>query len=108
MLLDILNETRLTLHEVAKRCHVNLSTTWRWVLSGIVINGKRVKLRTVRLGGRRVTSTEELQRFFERCNPQSPPEQPVIRTQTQIDRESADAGRALEKKWARRITQLSV
>lgn len=48
--------------EVANRPHV--STCWRWWRHGI----RGVKLETVVIGGRRYTSREALQRFFQELN----------------------------------------
>lgn len=48
---------------------VHISTIHRWVSPGIVTKGgERVRLQAVRLGGRRVTSREALQKFLSRLN----------------------------------------
>jgi integrase len=52
---------------------VSFPTVWRWALQGILAaDGQRIRLETLKLGGRTVTSMEALQRFAERL---SAPEQ---------------------------------
>jgi hypothetical protein len=49
----------------------NLCTGFRWAGRGILAGGKRVKLRTIRIGGRLATRKTWLAEFMERLsNPQ--------------------------------------
>lgn len=60
----ILSETTLTLTELAHQQRVKVSTPSRWASIGI----KGVKLETIRVGGRRLTSAEAFRRFVAACN----------------------------------------
>lgn len=64
MPIDISSESLLTITAATKTLpnRPSLSTLWRWIQRGT----HGVKLETVLLGGRRYTSREALQRFFER------------------------------------------
>lgn len=61
---SILSEQIISLTQAAQRYDVNVSTIWRWRQRGV--DGHR--LETARLGGRRVTSIEALERFHSRVN----------------------------------------
>ena len=63
-MVSILDESILTMAEAAKRLpgRPHLSTLWRWRTRGI----GGVCLETALYGGRRVTSIEALERFFEK------------------------------------------
>ncbi len=42
---------------------------WRWAVKGIkTASGRRVKLETLKVGGRMVSSRQALVRFFEACS----------------------------------------
>ena len=100
-MLDVLNQNRLTLHEVAQKCSVNLATAWRWALRGIIApGGERVRLETVRVGGRRVATEISLQTFLERINI-SEEAQTAIRTPNQRRALSERAGAQIEAAFAR-------
>lgn len=43
------------------------ATRWRWALRGVVKNDKRVKLRTVVIGGRRYTTPAWVSAFIADC-----------------------------------------
>ena len=77
-----------------KRPHV--STIWRWARKGC----RGVKLETVRLGGRFLTSIEALERFGKALaeqplNDNPPPKPPPTRTNKQRERSIARAEREL-------------
>lgn len=61
-MIDTEHEKIITLADAAKfiPSRPNLSTVWRWRNRGV----RGVKLETVLLGGRRMTSREALSRFF--------------------------------------------
>ena len=62
-MIDPLSERIVTLTEAAKLPpRRNVATLFRWRQAGI----RNVKLETMMYGGRRVTSIEALDRFFER------------------------------------------
>jgi hypothetical protein len=65
-MIDIATEELLSLAQAARRLpgRPHISTLHRWANPGV----KGVRLETVRLGGRRFTSVEALQRFTERLN----------------------------------------
>lgn len=45
-------------------------TVWRWILAGILDpNGQRVRLKSTKVGGRRVVSRRDLDEFVARLNP---------------------------------------
>lgn len=58
--MPVLQEDLLTFHDVARQYNVHLSTCHRWRLRGV--NG--IRLETVRMGGKRVTSRQAVERFF--------------------------------------------
>ncbi len=62
-MIDYRTESLISLTVAAKRCpgRPNVSTIWRW--AGRDAN----PLETVRVGGRRYTSVEALERFIHRC-----------------------------------------
>ena len=78
---DLLSESLLSLPEAARQLpsRPHHSTVWRWAEKGI--NG--VMLETLRIGTRRFTSTEALQRFLEAINePAAPAPRPRTRRET--------------------------
>jgi len=62
MSINIQNESLLSLVKAAQFHNVHVSTVHRWRLRGNL----GVKLETVRIGGKRMTSREALERFHER------------------------------------------
>ena len=56
-------QERLTFAKVARRCGVHVSTVHRWAENG----HKGVKLNARRLGGRWVTTPEDIAEFERRC-----------------------------------------
>lgn len=62
---SILTETRLTLSQLARAQGVSPATTWRWTIKGV----RGVKLESLAVGGRRVTSAEAFERFIAATNP---------------------------------------
>jgi hypothetical protein len=103
--MGILDETILSLQEAADSLpsgmnrgkRLDFSTIWRWVLRGcLAIDGRRVKLEAVRLGGRWLTSREALERFSDALStPQA--DQPEPRTPAGRKRDVSSARRKLEK-----------
>ncbi|MFO0905859.1 MAG: DUF1580 domain-containing protein [Pirellulales bacterium] len=63
----ILGESRLTLAQLARSQGVNTATAWRWALKGV----RGVKLESLTVGGRRVTSAEAFDRFVTATNPEA-------------------------------------
>lgn len=61
--IDIESETIITVTQAARKCpsRPHVSTVWRWILNGL--NG--VQLESVKIGGRRFTTFEAVQRFIE-------------------------------------------
>jgi hypothetical protein len=88
----ILSETRLTLSQLARAQGVNTATTWRWALKGV----RGVKLESLAIGGRRITSQEAFERFIASTNPQATATPPA-QTPHQRRKSIADAERVLAK-----------
>ena len=67
----ILVESTLSLHDACRLLpssragkKLNLCTIWRWITGGVrAIDGTRVRLEAVRVGGRWLTSREAIERF---------------------------------------------
>lgn len=81
-MIDIQNEPLLSLTKAAQTDHVHVSTVHRWRLRGIL----GIKLETIRIGGKRMTSREALQRFHERVTTAADGE-PTARTESDRARE---------------------
>ena len=65
MMIDIQSETLLSLSKAARQvppAGVNIGTLYRWMLRGV----RGVRLDTVLIGGKRFTSAQALNLFFER------------------------------------------
>jgi hypothetical protein len=64
MAIDIGTEALITINEAAKALpsRPHIAPVWRWVYHGC----RGVKLETVSIGGRRMTSQEAIARFIER------------------------------------------
>src|SRR5262245_6699444 len=76
MVIDVRNEQLLDLAEVARSLPVNgrkphLTTVWRWTTKGCRPRGggERVRLETIRLGSRTVTTREAFERFLAALKP---------------------------------------
>jgi hypothetical protein len=94
----VLQETLLTLAQAAKRFpsdsrsgHLDPATLWRWATRGIRLpDGRRLKLETLKLAGRFLTSEQAIERFVQAQN--DPPASPVP--------ESKPTSKS-KKKWSR-------
>jgi len=56
----------ITLAEAAKRCGgkgISRQTVWRWAETGVLFQGVRIKLESIRIGGRYFTTPAALERF---------------------------------------------
>ncbi len=95
MSIDPQSERLLTLIEAAKllprRPHV--ATLWRWRTSGI----RDIKLETMMYGGRRVTSLEALDRFFERVTAAADGKPSLAETPRQRERRIKQTERRAEE-----------
>jgi hypothetical protein len=104
--LVLLEQEGLTLTEATKVLpgrvpgkRITVSTLWRWCMKGLR-NGMR--LRSVLVGGQRLTTRRWLQEFIEARTAEAEPEgqiAPRIRTPTQRERDSERARRELEALW---------
>ena len=65
---DVMRETPVSLKDVAARFGVTLKTVYAWASR---TEGKR--LETVKVGGKRVTTAEAVQRFLSEDKPQPTP-----------------------------------
>lgn len=63
----LLNESRLTLSQLARSQGVNVATIWRWCTKGV----RGVRLESLVIGGRRVTTEEAFERFIAATNPEA-------------------------------------
>jgi len=68
-MIDIKRETLISLREARKEfpTRPSLPTLWRWIVTGV----RGVVLDSVRIGGRRFTSKEGIQRFLEASSGQT-------------------------------------
>lgn len=58
---DLLDETRISLTDLAGDENLNVCTIWRWAKRGV----RGVVLETIAVGGRRFTSREAFRRFVQ-------------------------------------------
>lgn len=65
MVTAILTESRLTLSQLARSQNVCTPTVWRWCVKG----ARGVKLESLAIGGKRITSREAFERFVSATNP---------------------------------------
>lgn len=93
MPIDIQEESVCTLSELARRYDVHVCTIHRWRLRGI----KGIRLETIRIGGKRLSSFEAGDRFNERVTAAADGE-PVPR---------AESSGAREKRLARVEAELA-
>ena len=98
-------ETIITLGEACRRVPpdgASTATIARWIQRGIKVKatGKVVKLETIAIGGRRVTSLEAMSRFITAQNADDVPATPVI-SASQRRRQSEAARVELEKAGVR-------
>jgi hypothetical protein len=93
MMINTEFETLVAVSQLSKVIpgRVHSSTGWRWVQRGV----RGIKLETILIGGRRYTSHEALQRFFERTTAAAAGELPPVRTAKQRERDIARAEREL-------------
>jgi transposase len=63
-MLDLLNETRISLRDLAQREGVHVSTAWRWLSRGV----KGARLPSYVRAGRRYTTVEAFQRWVVSTN----------------------------------------
>ena len=56
---DLLDETRISMSELAQQRQLNVCTIWRWANRGV----RGVRLETFAEGGRRYTTVESFKRF---------------------------------------------
>jgi hypothetical protein len=83
-------------HRGTGRC--NPATVWRWITEGVrSTSGERVRLESVRIGGRFVTSREALDRFIQRLSADAGVAAPAPRTPTQRQRSAKRADESLAK-----------
>lgn len=93
MSIDFDSENIITLAEACRRVPpdgVSTATMARWIQRGV----RGVKLETIAIGGRRLTSEEALSRFFAAQNSHDAPAAPVI-TAAQRRRQSESARQEL-------------
>ena len=95
MVIDFQAETIITIGEACKAFPPNGisdATMARWIQKGV----KGVKLETLLIGGRRVTSREAIARFIARQNADDAPAIPAV-TRAQRQRQSEAARQELER-----------
>jgi Protein of unknown function (DUF1580) len=101
---DLFPGSYLSLAQVAEaippgtRGRVSPSTIFRWVTKGVRLrDGSRLRLRTLRLGGRSVVAVEDLKEFIARQQPdQAGDAAPAIRSPAARRRASEAAAKLLE------------
>jgi hypothetical protein len=94
-MIDPHSERIVTLTEAAKLLpsRPNVATLWRWRTAGI----RGVKLETMMIGGRRVTSREKLDTFFARVTAAADGEPVRVETPRQRERQIQRAERRAEE-----------
>jgi hypothetical protein len=106
--LVLLEQDGLTLTEAAKllpgripgkRIYVN--SVWRWCMKGL---GNGIRLKSVLVGGQRLTTRKWLQEFIEARRTEAEPKGiiPRLRTPAQRQRDSERAMEELKAMWASR------
>jgi hypothetical protein len=105
MAIDYESESIITLGEACRAFPpngVSDATMARWIQRGVKVKsiGAFVRLETLVLGGRRVTSKEAIGRFIQAQNPVDVPAAPVI-TASQRRRQSESARQELERMGVR-------
>lgn len=65
---DLLKENTCRVGQLAKTAKVRPETIWRWCKKGVLVNGKRVHLEHVMIGGTIISSEEALKRFSDKCS----------------------------------------
>jgi hypothetical protein len=93
--LDISAESLISINAAAKKIpgRPHIGTVWRWILTGL--NG--TKLESAKVGGRRYTSEEAIQRFIAATTAAADGEQPLIRSPLQRRRAIEQADRDLSQ-----------
>lgn len=78
------------LEEVARICGgVHISTVWRWILSGV----SGVKLKSVKLGGKRYVTKHDLDLFLAKLNPaDTEPDQSNVKPRDDLAKRLAESG----------------
>jgi hypothetical protein len=104
MIIDLRNETLLTLTQAARMLPnsrrgrpVHLSCIYRWILDGVKTPQGKVRLEAVRLGGRWLTSAEALQRFAAAQTPDLADRPPLPRSPSSRRRASERAEEQLRR-----------
>ena len=70
------------------------ATVWRWCHKGVKANGERVRLRSVRIGGKVYATVEDVQRFITAQNPTEDQDevQPDLERSAETTRQLESAG----------------
>lgn len=68
-----MNDTLLSIEDVARETRHSAASVRRWVAHGVLIGGRRVKLAQQRVGGRVYVSRDALDAFHRACNPGAVP-----------------------------------
>lgn len=62
-----------TIPQLAARLGRTRATVWRWIVKGIDLDGRRVKLAATRVGACWTVSPEQWAKFEADCNPDAKP-----------------------------------
>ena len=101
----VLGETLLTFSEAAHRAPQigskprSVKLVYVWADRGVKVNGHQIRLESARVGGRRVTSVEAIERFLEATSATPNTPQP-IRTPRARQKASEAAVAYLKKEFA--------
>ena len=88
-------DDRLSVAAVANRLGRSPKSVRRWMRSGITVNGRRVRLASLKVGGERVTSGEWLAAFIAAQNPGGVPVPTPAQRRQRADRAMAELERIL-------------
>ena len=94
-MIDIQNETLMTVREISESLptHPHIGTIWRWYARGL----HGIRLDTVMIGGRRMSSREAMQRFTEQTTAHRDGTPTPSQTAKQKQRSLDDADKTLRE-----------
>lgn len=102
-MIDLKTEELVTFSQAAhwlgkkRGCPVSPLSVTRWARYGLKRDGQQIRLESLKIGGRRVTSMEACQRFCDRLTGETDVVTPVTPTDRERLRRAEEAGRELEK-----------
>lgn len=84
----------LSIRDVAAEYGVKSDTVRAWIARGIKIRGERIRLGSIKIGGKVRISREAVNAFISGCNPPPRPELPSERERRRLAQEAKERGMA--------------